>query len=195
MHYPVNLDLNGRSCLVVGGGTVAARKVASLVACGAAVTVVAPSIHPDIDTLTSVTIERRRYRRGEAAAYRLVITATDDPATNQTVYDDAEAAAVWVNSADDPERCSFTLPAVVRRGPVLLTASTGAASPALSAWLRGQLEQAFGPELADLADALAVHRARLHATGESTEGVDWPTIIEAERARLDRTSRNLERAS
>ena len=138
MHYPVNLDLNGRSCLVVGGGTVAARKVASLVACGAVVTVVALRIHADISKLTSVTIERRAYQRGDAATYRLVITATNDPATNQAVYDDAEAAGVWVNSADDPERCSFTLPAVVRRGSVLLTASTGSASPALSAWLRGQ---------------------------------------------------------
>ena len=182
MQYPVNLNLNGRACLVVGGGSVAARKVASLVVCGADVTVVAPRVDPAISDLTSVTIERRPYRRGEAARYRLVVTATDDPAVNQAVYDDAEAAGVWVNSADDPERCSFTLPAVVRRGPVLLTASTGAASPALSAWLRGRLEQEFGPELADLAATLAVQRARIHAEGASTEGVDWASIIEAEMA-------------
>jgi precorrin-2 dehydrogenase/sirohydrochlorin ferrochelatase len=182
VHYPVNLDLNGRACLVVGGGSVAARKVASLVAAGADVTVVAPRVDAAISALTSVTIVRRAYRRGETANYRLVITATDDPAVNQAVYDDAEAAGVWVNSADDPQRCSFTLPAVVRRGSVLLTASTGAASPALSAWLRGRLEQEFGPELADLAAALAVHRARIHAAGASTEGVDWASIIEAEMA-------------
>ena len=182
MHYPVNLDLDGRACLVVGGGSVAARKVASLVAAGADVTVVAPRVDSAISALTSVTIERRAYERGEAAAYRLVITATDDRAVNQAVYDDADAAGVWVNSADDPERCSFTLPAVVRRGSVLLTASTGAASPALSAWLRGRLEQEFGPELADVAAALAVHRARIHATGATTEGIDWVSIIEAEMA-------------
>jgi siroheme synthase-like protein len=182
VHYPVNLDLNGRACLVVGAGSVAARKVASLVVCGADVTVVAPRVDPAISDLTSVTIERRAYRRGEVAAYRLVVTATDDPAVNQAVYDDAEAAGVWVNSADDPERCSFTLPAVVRRGSVLLTASTGAASPALSAWLRGRLEQEFGPELADLAATLAVYRARIHAAGASTEGVDWASIIESEMA-------------
>ena len=195
MHYPVNLDLNGRACLVVGGGSVAARKVASLVAAGADVTVVAPRVDPAISALTSVTIARREYGRGEAAAYRLVFTATDNPAVNQMVFDDAEAAGVWVNSADDPQRCSFTLPAVVRRGSVLLTASTGAASPALSAWLRGRLEQEFGPELADLAAALAVHRARIHAAGASTEGVDWASTIEAERARLDPSLRSLERAS
>src|ERR1700694_5354340 len=104
VHYPVNLDLNGRTCLVVGGGPVAVRKVTSLVACGADVTVVAPRVDAAISKLTTVTIERRAYRRGEAAGYRLVITATDDPAVNQSVYDDAEAAGVWVNSADDPDR-------------------------------------------------------------------------------------------
>src|SRR5258706_15193567 len=104
VHYPVNLELNGRACLVVGGGSVAARKVAALVVCGADVTVVAPRVNPAIRDLTSGTIERRAYRRGEAARYRLVVTATHDPAGNQAVYDDAEAAGGWGDSADDPQR-------------------------------------------------------------------------------------------
>src|SRR5258706_15025916 len=97
VHYPVNLELNGRACLVVGGGSVAARKVAALVVCGADVTVVAPRVNPAISDLTSVTIERRAYPRGEAARYRLLGTPTDDPAVDQAVYDDAAAAGACVD--------------------------------------------------------------------------------------------------
>lgn len=186
-HYPVNLVVAGRPCLVVGGGTIAARKAAGLVACGADVTVVAPVVSAEVEDL-GVHVEHRPYRRGEAGAYRLVITATDDREVNQAVHDDAEAAGVWVNSADDPERCSFTLPAQVRRGSVLVTVSTGGRSPALSSWLRARLDAELGPELADLADALAERRRQLHADGRSTEGVDWNPIIADELARLSATA-------
>src|ERR1700737_748987 len=100
MQYPVNLVVEGRACLVVGGGKVARRKVEGLVACGALVTVVAPSVSPEIVAL-GVTGHRRPYRSPEAGDYRLVITATDDPAVNRTVFEDGEAAGVWVNSADE----------------------------------------------------------------------------------------------
>src|SRR5688500_16867618 len=100
--YPVNLVLEGKRCLVVGGGRIAARKVAGLVAAGGIVHVVAPSIVDEILAMPEVTTEQRVYRRGEVQAYRLVITATDDADVNRAVFDDGEAAGVWVNSADDP---------------------------------------------------------------------------------------------
>ena len=149
--YPVNLVVAGRPCLVVGAGPVGARKAEGLAACGARVTLVAPALAAEANRLATsgvVAVERRRYRSGEAADYWLVVTATDDPAVNQAVYDDAVAAGVWVNSADDPARCTFTLPAVHRQGPVLVTASTGGASPALACWLRDLLAAQVGPELA-----------------------------------------------
>ena len=185
-HYPVNLVVAGRRCLVVGGGRVAARKAAGLVACGADVTVVAPEVAPETAAL-AVRIERRCYRRGEVAGYRLVIAATGDPEVNQAVFDDGEAAGVWVNAADDPERCSVTLPAVVRRGPVTVTASTGGTSPALASWLRQRLAAELPAELAELAEVLARRRAALHAEGRSTEGIDWPSIIVDELERLRRS--------
>ncbi len=191
--YPVNLVIAGKRVLVVGGGAVAARKAAGLVAAGADVTVVAPDIHPDVEALP-VTIERRSYRQGEAAGYRLAITATGDARVNQNVFDDGEAGGVWVNAADDPDRCSFTLPAVVRRGPVLVTASTGGASPALSSWLRERLDAQLGPELCELATILAARRAELKAQGKSPEDVDWPPIIESELSRLRGESRPLRAA-
>ena len=177
-HYPVNLVVDGRRVLVVGAGPVAARKVDGLVACGADVTVVALEVCAELDARADVRIERRAYRRGEVAGYWLAFTATDDAATNQAVFDDAEAAGVWANAADDPARCSFTLPAVHRQGTVLLTASSGGRSPALSSWLRGWLEREISPAFAEIAERLAAERAALHEAGCSTEGLDWPARIE-----------------
>jgi precorrin-2 dehydrogenase/sirohydrochlorin ferrochelatase len=108
----------------------------------------------------------------------LVITATGDRAVDQAVYDAAEAHGIWVNSADDPDRCTFTLPATVRRGALLLTASTAGASPALSSWLRRRLESEYGDEWADVVQDLALERARYHAVGQSTEDIDWAPIID-----------------
>ena len=111
--YPVGLVVAGRACLVVGGGAVAARKVDGLLACGARVTVVAPQVGAPIAARAATGAEAfassgGRTAAGEAASYRLVITATGDPAVDRQVFDDAEAAGVWVNAADQPARCSFT---------------------------------------------------------------------------------------
>lgn len=176
--YPVGLVVAGRTCLVVGGGRVAARKVRGLVACGALVTVVAPSVVASLLSMDGVVVERRPYRRGEAASYRLVVTATDDPVVDQAVFDDAEAAGVWVNSADDPERCSFTLPAVERRGPVTVAVATGGTSPALASWLRDRLAAALPEDVEALAAALASVRADVRSVLGTSEGLDWPGIID-----------------
>jgi siroheme synthase-like protein len=178
VQFPVNLNLVGRPCLLVGAGRVALRKAGQLVACGADLTVVAPEVDPGFADL-AVTVVRRAFRVDDLAGMRLVVTATGDPSVDQVVYDEAERRGIWVNSADDPDRCSFTLPAVLRRGPVMVTVSTGGASPALSSWLREQLETLLEPELADVAAELALERARVHAEGGSTEAVDWRPIIEA----------------
>ena len=114
--YPVNLSSTAGRCLVVGGGAVARRKVDALLACGADVTVVAPDV--DVE-LAARPVARRAppLPPGEVAGYRLVMAATGDPeVANAAVYEDAEAAGVWVNAADDPDHCSFTLPSVARRG-------------------------------------------------------------------------------
>jgi precorrin-2 dehydrogenase/sirohydrochlorin ferrochelatase len=187
----VNLVLTGRPVLVVGGGRVALRKVEGLRACGAAVTVIAPEVHPDLVADPEVTVLARPYAAGDAArgGYRLVITATDDRAVNQRVHDDADAAGIWVNSADDPDRCTFTLPAVVRRGPLLLTASTGGHSPALSSWVRGRLEDEFGAEYETLLGLLTDARAEILAEGRSTEGLAWQKALDSDMLSLIRGGR------
>ena len=103
-----------------------------------------------------------------------MITATDDPAVNASVAADATARGIWVNSADDPANCTFTLPAVARDGPVTVAVGTGGASPALASHLRGEVE-AWLAEIgaADAAASLSAQRRELQAAGTSTESIDW----------------------
>ncbi|MDQ3979618.1 MAG: bifunctional precorrin-2 dehydrogenase/sirohydrochlorin ferrochelatase [Actinomycetota bacterium] len=185
--YPVNLVVEGRSCLVVGGGEIAARKVAGLVACSARVHVVAPRVGEAVRAQAGVTWEERPYRRGDLDGRRLVIAATDDPEVNGAVYADAEAAGIWVNGADDPEHCSFTLPSVIRRGSLLVTVSTGGRSPALARWLRERLEEEIGPEYEVLLDLLAEERETIKASGRSTEGLDWQSALDSDMLGLIRS--------
>ncbi|TML93385.1 MAG: bifunctional precorrin-2 dehydrogenase/sirohydrochlorin ferrochelatase [Actinobacteria bacterium] len=178
--YPVNLIVEDRPCLVVGGGTVAARKVEGLLACGARVHVVAPGVGDDVRALAPpASFEVRPYRRGEAGSYRLVIAATDSPEVNRAVFTDGERAGVWVNGADDPENCSFTLPSVLRRGALLVTVSTSGRSPALSSWLRARLEAELGPEYETLLELLATERDALRAAGRSPAAADWRSALDS----------------
>jgi siroheme synthase-like protein len=128
--------------------------------------------------LAPLTVVRRPYVPGDASAYRLVVTATGDPAVDADVFSDADAAGVWVNSADDPENCSFILPSVHRDGPVTLAVSTSGRSPAFATWLRGRLAETSGPGIGALAELLGRARARLRASGASTETVDWAALLD-----------------
>lgn len=185
--YPVSLVVEGRPCLVVGGGRIATRKVEGLLACGAEVTVVAPRIDPAVRRLPGVRVEERSYSRGDVAGFRLVITATDDPAVNAAVFADAEAAGIWVNSADDPDNCSFTLPSIARRGPITVAVSTSGMSPALAAWLRRRIDADLGPEYEVVLDLLVAERARLRAGGGTSEVVGWTEALDAGMVDLVRT--------
>ena len=180
--YPVNLRIAGQRCLVVGGGRVALSKVQGLLECDAVVTVVAPDVDVELTELAElgrVTCERRAYRAGEVEGYRLVITATSDPDVNRAVFLDGEAAGVWVNSADDPDNCAFTLPSRVRQGPLLVTFATGGHSPALATWLRRRYTEEFGPEYVTLIELLSDERERLRESGQSTEGLDWQPALDS----------------
>jgi siroheme synthase-like protein len=198
--YPVGLVLGGRRCLVVGGGRVAARKIASLLQCGATITVVAPEVHEALGLLAEagaieaidgppLDVQLRPYRPGEAAGYHLVVTATGDGEVDALVHRDAEEAGGWVNSADDPAHCSFVLPAVWRAGPVSVAVSTNGNSPALAAWLREQLAEILGPGVGTLAELLGEARRRLQDQGRSTEEVDWEALLKGSLPELVRQGR------
>lgn len=178
--YPVVLDLRGRRALVVGAGQVAARKVAGLLSAGAVVTVVAPDAVPEIAEDPDVRWHRRAYRRGEAASYRLAITATDDPSVNRQVARDGEAANVFVNSADDPSNCTFILPSVVTRGDLQISVSTNGRSPALARWARRHLESVFTDVHARTLDLLSGVRDELRASFGTSEVTGWDDVIDEE---------------
>ena len=155
--YPVYLDLQDRDVLVVGGGRVAARKVAVLLNSGADITVLAPSVSNELEELSAknqISLHTRPYRTEDMSDKWLVIAATDDPDVNHQVSLDAAEAGVFCNVVDDPELCSFQVPAVVRRGLLQIAISTGGASPGLAKRLRRQLETEFGPAYEKLLDGL-----------------------------------------
>lgn len=193
--YPVSLDLLGAACLVVGGGPVAARKVHGLLEAGAAVTVVALGVGPEVGALMnaggdpadplagdtrvgSVSVEARPYRAGEAARYRLVVAATGVHAVDAGVVADAHEGGVLVNLASGRAPGTVELPAVHRAGPVTLTVSTAGASPALARWLRDRAAAALGPEIAALAALVEEARTSLQATGRASESVAWSEAID-----------------
>lgn len=175
--FPINLNLEGRSCLVVGAGRIGLRKTEQLLAAGARVTVIAPEVVGDFAGLP-VTLHQRAFELTDLDGQRLVITATGNRELDQLIYDTCEERGIWINSADDPERCAFTLPAVVRRGDLMVTVSTGGNSPALSSWMRQKLEALVGPEFEEVVNELAHERELIHSDGRSTEDIDWKPIIE-----------------
>jgi precorrin-2 dehydrogenase/sirohydrochlorin ferrochelatase len=187
--YAVNLDLRGLSVLVVGGGPVAARKVSGLLRSGAVVSVVAPTTVPEISEDPDVRWFERPYQRGEIASYRLGITATNDTAVNARVAADADTAGIFVNSADDPDNCSFTLPAVARQGDVQVAISTNGRSPALARWLRRQYERELSAGYDQLLDLLAEVRAETRSLLGTSEIKGWDDALDADLLGLVRSGR------
>lgn len=175
--YPIVVRLRGRSVLVVGGGVVAFRKASALHAMGAVITVVSPAFVPEWDTLEGVTRIVRRYRSSDIEGRWLVVTATNDPVAQQQVFDDGERLGIWVNAADDPDRCAFILPAIVRRGPVIVAVSTQGRSPVLASRLRDRIAASLPDDLEERVARLSAERDRIHAEGGSTEVVDWSAFV------------------
>lgn len=144
--YPINLDLTGQACLVLGGGSVAERKVRRLLDEGAVVTVIAPALTPALQILAEehqLSWQRRTYQPGDETTFFLIICATDDEAVSQAVSAAAKAQGKLLNVCDVPDLCNFTLPSIVRQGDLQLTISTNGKAPAFSRWLREHLKQHF----------------------------------------------------
>lgn len=142
-YLPLFTRLQGRHCLVVGGGAIALRKAALLARAGARVSVVAPAIGPELLQLaqrSNGSAQLRAYRAGDLDDVVLAIAATDDPKVNAAVSADAQARRVPVNVVDDPQLCSVILPSIIDRSPLLVAISSGGAAPVLARQLRARLE-------------------------------------------------------
>ena len=155
---PIFLQVEDKSCLVVGGGEVAARKAQALAAAGASVTLISPQVTA---TLTEeagsgrIALLRRAYRDGDMAGHLLVYAATNDPELNRRLFEEARRLNILINVADSPDHCSFIAPSVIRRGRLQVAISTAGASPALARNIRERMEIWLGDELEVLLEIMA----------------------------------------
>ena len=206
-YYPVFLDLTDGPVLVVGGGPVAEGKVEGLLAAGANVTVVSPTVTPRLaGWVAAGRIEHlvRAYQPGDLAGRRLALVATDDPAVSGAVAAEGRERGIWVNAADEPARCDFILPAVIRRGRLVVAVSTGGASPAAARAIREELEGYLTEEHAMLVEVAADAREDLRRRAVSPGPARWRGALDAGLRRLiadkryrqarARLARNLESA-
>lgn len=158
--YPLQLNLSGRLCVVVGGGAVGRRKLAGLLQAGARVRLIAAASVPMADD--ALEFLPRPYRDGDLEGAFLAFAATDNPAVNAAVAAEARHRGIPVNRADSAADSDFLLPANLRRGDLLFSVASGGRSPALAAILRDQLAEHFGREWGTVLDiAAALRRKRL----------------------------------
>jgi len=160
--YLVELNLADREAVVVGGGPVAAFKVAGLVASGLAVRVVSRKFVPELARRTDIAREQRSYSADVLDGAGVVFACTADWELNRRIVSDARARGILCNVVDDPDLCDFFVPAVLRRGRLTIGVGTSGAAPALAAAIRDRLESHFAPEWAKLVDALGLARRRIH---------------------------------
>ena len=148
-YYPINLKLNDKRCVVVGGGTVAQRKVLSLLAGGALVMIISPNITDALRELVfedKVVYLARPYQVGDVQNFFIVVCASDDRLVNAAAAREAKAYGALVNSVDDLEACDFFVPAQVAQGDLLFTVSTGGKSPAMTKLLCEEIAENYGAE-------------------------------------------------
>jgi precorrin-2 dehydrogenase/sirohydrochlorin ferrochelatase len=156
-YYPICLDLEGKCCLVVGGGKIAERKIVTLLDYGAKVRVVSPKVTSEITNLLrqgKIWYEEREFQPGDLTGAFLVIAATNIDQINKTVAREARRHGLLINVVDAPADSTFILPSVLKRGDLAISISTGGKSPALARKIRQDLEAQYGREYEILVDIL-----------------------------------------
>ncbi|MBT1278407.1 bifunctional precorrin-2 dehydrogenase/sirohydrochlorin ferrochelatase [Thermoanaerobacter sp. CM-CNRG TB177] len=163
-YYPIMLNIKNKKCLVVGGGKVALRKILSLVEGEALVTAISPSFDEGIIELAAkgkVELIRREYQQGDVRGFCVAIAATDDEKVNKLVASDGEKYNVLVNVVDDKDLSSFIVPAIVKRGDLIISISTSGKSPLLSRMIKEKLESIFNDDYEKLLQKLYQKRMEL----------------------------------
>ncbi|MGC8666972.1 MAG: precorrin-2 dehydrogenase/sirohydrochlorin ferrochelatase family protein [Chthonomonadales bacterium] len=165
-YYPIALNVEGRTCLIVGGGSVALRRAASLLEAGARVVVVAPRLHPELEALGAqgkLVVERKPFDGSVPEDAILVIAATDREAVNRSVVEASRRAGVPCGDASEAEMGDFVVPSTIRRGDLILAVTTCGQSPALAARIAGELRERYGPEYGDYVRLLGEMRREVLA--------------------------------
>jgi len=177
--YPVLLDIAGKLCVVIGGGSVAERKVQGLLESGASVSVVSPEVTSGLAGLAGQGIvewRKKKYTNDDLDGAVLVFAATDDREVQALISREAGVNGQLLNVADDPDSCSFHVPATMRRGDLTLAVSTSGKSPAVAAIIRQQLEEEFGPEYDTLLQVMSFVRKHIVLETESLSQADRKKI-------------------
>lgn len=196
-YYPVFLSLAERLVVVLGGGTIAERKVAGLLPCGARVRVVAPEVTPRLARLAErgeIEHLARAYRPGDLEGAFLALGEPGDGSRDATLFDEAERRGMFVNVEDDLDHCSFIAPSIVRRGDLVVAISTSGRAPALAVRLRERLERELGPEygaLLELAGRLRTPLARAVPEFEERRR-RWYELVDSDVLELFRDGRAAE---
>ena len=191
-YYPVMLNVSGIRAAVVGGGDVAYRKVKDLLDRGALVTVIAPQICEPIKSLQMehpgcLSLAEKPYSAGDLDGAALVFSAANDRSVNAAVFRDAKKSNIFINAVDDPEHCSFITPSWFQRGELMVSVSTGGASPAMSAKIRRLIEDAIPGEIEAVLESLKLIRSLLQddvdfaAMGTKERGEVMKRIVQDDR--------------
>jgi siroheme synthase-like protein len=171
-YYPIHLDLKGRQVLVVGGGTVAEGKVRQLISAGARVRLVSPTIEGTFERLISEALIEHRPRgfvEADLEGASLVISATDDSDVNETVSRAARRRRIWCNVVDRPRLCDFITPALVVRGELQISVSTGGGSPTLAQRVKREIAALIGDEYGELLEIATGMRAEAKESVKDSE--------------------------
>ena len=170
--FSAALKLEGRRCLVVGAGLIAESKIESLVICGARVRVVAPQATEKIQMSAQakqIEWRKRRYQKSDMIGAFLVVAATSSPKVHEAIFREARRRGVLCNVVDDPDRCDFYYPAVVRRGPLQIAISTSGRAPVLAQRLRRAMEKRFPIDYGDWVEQIGQTRRVMLDKGVSPE--------------------------
>ncbi|MBN2463069.1 MAG: bifunctional precorrin-2 dehydrogenase/sirohydrochlorin ferrochelatase [Dehalococcoidia bacterium] len=180
-YYPILLNVQGKKCLVVGGGNVALRKVQALLEQGANVEIVSPNFCPELNKLAkegTVRAINRDYKPEDLKETFIAIAATDDVKTNESLAAQARRLGILVNVVDDPNNSDFIVPSYFRRGDIIIAVSTSGRSPALARKIRSELEKSFQSEYAQLALVADEVRSELKQQGITVSGDAWQKALD-----------------
>jgi siroheme synthase-like protein len=179
-YYPIFLDISGKRCVVVGGGQVAWRKVASLLENNAVVEVVSPVVCPEIQKLADsgkIVLKQQAYRTGDLKGAVLAIAATDDSDINIRVSSEGRSNSILVNVVDDAAKSDFIVPSCLQRGDLTIAVSTSGRSPALARKIRTLLETQFSREYSDLTLMINEVRSEMLKRGLRFSGDAWQEAL------------------
>jgi len=179
-YLPIFLDVKGKKCLVVGGGDVSFRKTTLLLQAGAQVTIVSPVLNAEFATLAGIKHIAERFKTSHLEDHILVIAATDEEATNEAVSREARHRNMPVNVVDNPKLCSFIVPAILDRSPIVVAFSSGGASPVLIRMLRGKLETMIPQAYSQLASFSARFRGvvKTRILEPAKRRIFWENVFE-----------------